>query len=55
MPELPEVETTVNQLNKKVLFRTFVSVQTYLEKLNLKNINSNIKKVENFINFNKNF
>ena len=32
MPELPEVQTTVNGLNKKVLLRTFVDVWSDWEK-----------------------
>jgi len=43
MPELPEVETTVRNLNKKVLGRTFVDVWT-----DFKNI---IKKPESFEEF----
>src|SRR3989338_8980264 len=33
MPELPEVQTTVDGLNKKVLKRTFVDVWTDWEKM----------------------
>lgn len=40
MPELPEVETTVRDLNKKVLERTFVDVWTDFEKI--------VKKPKNF-------
>ncbi len=43
MPELPEVETTINLLRKKVLGRTFLSVWTDAEKL--------VKKPENWTRF----
>lgn len=46
MPELPEVETTVRGLEKKVLKRTFVDVWTDNEKM--------IKKPKNFSDFKKN-
>ena len=45
MPELPEVETTVNGLNKKVLNRTFVDIWSDWKKL--------IKKPNNFEKFKK--
>ena len=45
MPELPEVETIVRDLNKKVLGRTFVDVWTDWQKM--------IKKPENFKTFKK--
>lgn len=45
MPELPEVETTVGGLNKKVLNRTFVDVWSDWEKI--------IKKPSNFAEFKK--
>jgi len=45
MPELPEVETTVRDLRKEVLKRTFVDVWTDLEK---------IIKNDSFCNFKKN-
>lgn len=46
MPELPEVETTVRELNQKVLNRTFVDVWTDAPGM--------IKKPENFNDFKKN-
>jgi len=46
MPELPEVETTVNQLKKKVPGRTFINVWTDASKI--------IKKPKNFEEFKKN-
>ena len=45
MPELPEVETTVRDLNKKVLGRTFVDVWTDFKKM--------IKKLKDFAEFKK--
>lgn len=45
MPELPEVETTVRDLRKKVLSRTFVDVWTDFEKM--------IKKPKSFVEFKK--
>lgn len=45
MPELPEVQTTVNGLNSKVLNRTFLDVWTDSEKI--------IKKPKNFSQFRK--
>jgi len=45
MPELPEVETTVRDLKKKVLLRTFIDVWTDFEKM--------IKKPKNFKDFKK--
>lgn len=45
MPELPEVETTVRDLKKKVLGRTFLDVWTDFKKL--------IKKPKNFAEFKK--
>ena len=45
MPELPEVETTVCDLKKKVLNRTFIDVWTDFEKT--------IKKPEDFKEFKK--
>ncbi len=45
MPELPEVETTIRELNKKVLGRTFIDVWTDFPKL--------IKKPKNFEEFRK--
>ena len=39
MPELPEVQTTVDGLNKKVLERTFVDVWSDWKKIQLKNQN----------------
>lgn len=45
MPELPEVETIVNELKKKVLKRTFIDVSTDTEKL--------FKKPDNFNKFKK--
>jgi formamidopyrimidine-DNA glycosylase len=45
MPELPEVQTTVDGLNQKVLKRTFVDVWSDWEKL--------IKKPKNFSRFKK--
>lgn len=45
MPELPEVETTVKGLNKKVLNRTFVGVWTDWAKI--------VKKPKNFSDFEK--
>jgi len=45
MPELPEVQTTVNGINKKVLLRTFVDVWSDWEKI--------IKKPKNFKEFKK--
>lgn len=45
MPELPEVQTTVNGLNKKVLKRTFVGVWSDWEKM--------IKEPRNFGKFKK--
>ena len=45
MPELPEVQTTVNGLNKKVLKRAFVDVWSDWEKL--------IKKPKSFEQFKK--
>lgn len=45
MPELPEVQTTVNGLNKKVLNRTFVDVWSDWQKT--------IKKPESFLQFKK--
>jgi len=45
MPELPEVETTVNQLKKKVLGRTFIDVWTDFPKT--------IKKPKTFEQFKK--
>ena len=45
MPELPEVETTVNQLKKKVLGRTFIDIWTDSPKI--------IKKPETFGQFKK--
>lgn len=45
MPELPEVETTVRNLKKKVLGRTFLDVWTDFKKL--------IKKPKNFDDFKK--
>jgi len=45
MPELPEVETTVKDLRKKVLDRTFVDVWTDFEKM--------IKKPKSFSEFKK--
>lgn len=45
MPELPEVETTIRDLRKKVLGRTFVDVWTDFEKM--------IKKPKSFKDFRK--
>ena len=45
MPELPEVQTTVNGLNKKVLSRAFVNVWSDWEKL--------LKKPADFNSFKK--
>ncbi len=45
MPELPEVETTVKSLRKKVLNKTFVGVWSDAEKI--------IKKPANFLEFKK--
>jgi formamidopyrimidine-DNA glycosylase len=45
MPELPEVETTVRDLNERVLSRTFVDVWTDFKKM--------IKKPKNFEQFKK--
>jgi len=45
MPELPEVQTTVDGLNKKVLSRTFVDVWSDWEKL--------VQKPKNFLQFKK--
>lgn len=45
MPELPEVQTTVDGLNKKVLSRTFVDVWSDWDKI--------IKKPKNFNDFKK--
>lgn len=45
MPELPEVQTTVNGLNKKVLSRTFIDVWSDWKKT--------IKKPKDFISFKK--
>ncbi len=45
MPELPEVQTTVNGLNKKVLNRTFVDVRSDWKKI--------VKKPNDFENFRK--
>jgi formamidopyrimidine-DNA glycosylase len=45
MPELPEVQTTVNGLNKKVLNRAFIDVWTDWAKI--------VKKPANFKNFKK--
>lgn len=45
MPELPEVETTVLDLNKKVLGRTFIDVWSDFEK--------QVKKPKNFAQFKK--
>jgi formamidopyrimidine-DNA glycosylase len=45
MPELPEVQTTVNGLNKKVLNRTFVDVWSDWKKI--------VKKPKDFKNFKK--
>lgn len=45
MPELPEVETTIRDLNKKVLKRTFVDIWTDTKKL--------IKKPASFEEFKK--
>jgi formamidopyrimidine-DNA glycosylase len=45
MPELPEVETTVRDLRKKVLLRTFIDVWTDFEKI--------IKRPKSFLDFKK--
>ncbi|MBZ9569526.1 bifunctional DNA-formamidopyrimidine glycosylase/DNA-(apurinic or apyrimidinic site) lyase [Patescibacteria group bacterium] len=45
MPELPEVETTVKDLNKKVLGRTFIDAWSDFEK--------QVKKPKNFAQFKK--
>jgi len=45
MPELPEVETTVKDLQKKVLSRTFVDVWTDAKKI--------VKKPKDFEEFRK--
>ena len=45
MPELPEVETTVKGLNKKVLERTFVDVWSDWKKI--------VKKPKAFADFKK--